>query len=113
MNTFIISQFKYCHLTWMFHNRTINNKINRLHERALRLAYDDENSSFHQLLILDNSVTVHHGNLHNLDYFIFCTSLYLSPIPVQDIFKKQGNICDLRNKRSWVSMKVRSVHYGT
>ena len=35
MKTFIISQFNYCPLTWMFHNRTLNNKINRLHERAL------------------------------------------------------------------------------
>ena len=53
MKTFIISQFNYCPLTWMFHNRTINNKINRLHERALRLVYDDENLSFEELLELD------------------------------------------------------------
>ena len=41
MKTFITSQFNYCPLTWMFHNRTLNNKINKLHERALRLVYDD------------------------------------------------------------------------
>ena len=50
----------------MFHNRTLHNKINRLHERALRLAYDDDNSSFQELLNLDNSMTVHHRNLHKL-----------------------------------------------
>ena len=37
MQTFIISQFNYCPLVWMFHNRTMNNKINKLHERALRV----------------------------------------------------------------------------
>ena len=37
MKTFITSQFNYCPLTWMFHNRTFNNKINRLHERTLRV----------------------------------------------------------------------------
>ena len=31
MKTFIESQFNYCPLIWMFHSRTINNKINRLH----------------------------------------------------------------------------------
>ena len=36
MKTFITSQFNYSPLTWMFHNRTLNNKINKLHERALR-----------------------------------------------------------------------------
>ena len=33
---FIESQFKYCLLVWMFHGRQINDKINKLHERALR-----------------------------------------------------------------------------
>ena len=37
MKTFIESQFNYCPLIWMFHSRTINNKINRLHERTLRI----------------------------------------------------------------------------
>ena len=55
MKTFITSQFNYCPLTWTFHNRTLNNKINKLHERALRLAYDNDSSSFNELLDLDNS----------------------------------------------------------
>ena len=31
MNSFFASQFNYCRLVWMCHNRTVNNKINRLH----------------------------------------------------------------------------------
>ena len=34
MTTFIESQFNYCPLVWMFHSRTLNNKINQLHEMA-------------------------------------------------------------------------------
>ena len=41
MKTFIESQFNYCPLNWMFHSCTINDKINRLHERALRIVYSD------------------------------------------------------------------------
>ena len=41
MNAFIESQFSYCPLVWMFCSRTINNKINHIHERALRLVYLD------------------------------------------------------------------------
>ena len=37
MKTFIEAQFNYCTLVWMFHNRTMDNKINTLHERALRV----------------------------------------------------------------------------
>ena len=37
--SFFEAQFKYCPLIWMFCSRKINNKINKLHERALRLVY--------------------------------------------------------------------------
>ena len=33
---FIESQFKCCPLVWMFHGKQINDKVNKLHERALR-----------------------------------------------------------------------------
>ena len=41
LKAFIESQFSYCPLIWMFHSRSLNNRINRLHERALRLVYKD------------------------------------------------------------------------
>ena len=41
MKSFILSQFNYCPLVWMFHSRECNNRINRIHERALRIAYRD------------------------------------------------------------------------
>ena len=44
------SQFKYCPLVWMFHGRRVNNKINHLHERTLRMIYEDSTSSFDTLL---------------------------------------------------------------
>ena len=47
-----ISQFNYCQLILMCHNRTKTNKINRLHERWPRLLYKDKNS-FHDLLEMD------------------------------------------------------------
>ena len=46
MNSFFISQFNYCPLVWMCHHCSVNNKINHLHERCLRIAYSDSMSSF-------------------------------------------------------------------
>ena len=37
MKAFITSQFNYCPLIWMFHSRQLNNQINEIHDRALRL----------------------------------------------------------------------------
>ena len=50
MKTFTEFQFNYCPIIWMFHSQTINKKINRLHERALRIAYSDFKPSFEGLL---------------------------------------------------------------
>ena len=63
---FLESQFKYCPIVWMFHSRRINNKINRLHERSPRIAYDDGVSTFHQLLAVGKSFCFHHQNIQRL-----------------------------------------------
>ena len=67
MKAFITSQFGYCPLVWMFHDRKLNNSINRIHdERALRLVYKQDNLSFIELLEKDNSVTIHERSLEVL-----------------------------------------------
>ena len=50
MKAFIASQFSYCSQIWIFHSRNLNNKINRIHEEALRLLYQN-NLSFLNFLI--------------------------------------------------------------
>ena len=60
MKAFVESQFSYCPLIWMFHSRGLNNKINRIHERALRITFNDKSSTFQELLDKKNSVTIHH-----------------------------------------------------
>ena len=52
LRAFIQSQFSYCPLIWMFHLRTLNSKINRLHEKALRIVYGDYKFGFDELLFI-------------------------------------------------------------
>ena len=96
MKAFIESQFNYCPLVWMFHNRTLNNKINRLHERALRIVYKDENgiSTFKDLLQKDGAVKVHDRNLQRLAIEMFKVENNLTPLPIQELFKDQINSYD-------------------
>ena len=54
MNAFITSQFSYCPLVWMSHSRTMENRINKIHKKALRFVYKDEtNLSLDDLLKKD------------------------------------------------------------
>ena len=66
MNVFFNSQFNYCPVIWMCHNRTANRKINRLHERCLNMIYNDKQSSFKMLLEKDCSVFIHDRNIQCL-----------------------------------------------
>ena len=113
MKSFVTSNFNYCPLTWMFHNRTLNNKINRLHERALRLVYNDASLSFQELLDLDDSMTIHHRNLQKLATEMYKIKNNLSPQPVKDIFNEAKNNYNLRYEKYWELDNARTVFYGT
>ena len=64
MNAFIISHFSYSPLVWMFHGRTLNNRINKTHEKVLRIAYKDQTFlSFDDLCKRDKSARIRQKNL--------------------------------------------------
>ena len=65
------SQFGNRPTVWMFHNRRLNNSINNIHERALKLVYRDFHKSSEELLELDNSVHTHQNNLQMLPTRIY------------------------------------------
>ena len=96
MKAFIESQFGYCPLVWMFHSRSLNNKINRKHERALIITYNDKSSSFQNMLEKDNSVTIHHRNIKILVTETYKLLQGLSPPLTNEIFVERNNNYSLR-----------------
>ena len=112
MKAFIQSQFNDCSLVWMFHSRIINNKINKLHERALRVVYKNTNLTFEELLILDNSVTIHHKNLQKLAVQMYKIKNNLSLPLIKELFKSHESHYELRDARCWEIPHVRTISYG-
>ena len=55
VNLFITSHFSHYPLVWMFHSRRLNNRIDHIHERALKIIYQDYDSSFKELLRKDKT----------------------------------------------------------
>ena len=106
-------QFNYCPLIWMCHNRTYCNKINRFHERCLRLIYNDKRSSFEDLLEKDNCVSKHHKNLQALAIEMFKIHTKTSPEIMKEVFlvKEKGNY-NLSNQTDFVISKVKGVNHG-
>ena len=76
---YIFSQFSYCPLVLMCHTRSLNSKINRIQERALRIVRRDYSSSFKELLQKDKSITIHQKNLQYLTIEIYNVRMGISP----------------------------------
>ena len=110
LNAFITAQFSYAPVNWMFHSRKLNNRINQIHERALRLVYNNYTSSFDELLLKDNSFRIHHRNLQKHAIEIFKVKLGLAP--EINIFPIIENPYDLRKETKFKSRNVHTVRYG-
>ena len=88
--TFIESQFAYCPLVWMCCDKTSDNRINHLHERALRTVYNDNVSTFEKLLEKGNSVTIHVRNLRILATELYKTKENLVAPTMYEIFEQRN-----------------------
>ena len=58
-------------LVWICYNRSLNTRINRLHERCLGIVYNGKKSNFNVLLVKDGSVSIHYQNLQKLAVEMF------------------------------------------
>ena len=111
MKSFIISQFNYCPIIWMYCQRRCNNTINRIHERALRIAYNDYVSDFKTLLSNENSVTIHQRNIQALILEIYKTLNNLNPAFMNEIFYLKEHNYSTRIQ-NLVYPNPRTVSYG-
>ena len=90
MEEFDISQFNYCSLVQMFHSRKLNNRINLIHERAVKLNYKKNHSSFNEHLKKDNSRSIYSGNLHLLAAEIYKVESGIVPQIMKEMFELNG-----------------------
>ena len=120
MSYYITSQFNYCPLVWMIHNRKLNKKINKVHERALRIVSGDHKTSFLELLnsfleLLNfESVTIHQRNLQYLLIEIYKVKKVISPTIMNEIFQFFENpVYELSSGVHLPSRNSRTTFFGT
>ena len=93
IEAFSTSVFNYFPLIWTFHSRQLNNRINKIKERALRLVCKDNKLTFNDFFKLDSSVTIYQRKIQ---------------IPATEIFK----VKNLRSEaRHFKREKVESTHH--
>ena len=92
----------------MFHSRPAYNKINRLHERALRIVYDDDVSAFDQLNVMDKSFCIPHQNIQKLLTEIIKTLHDIPGNSLKELFVRRESKINLPSKPELV-IPVNSV----
>ena len=97
----------------MFCSKNNNNRITQLHERALRIVYGNDTSTFKELLKRDNSVCIHHRNIQSLAIEMFKSQNGFSPIIMQDVFMKRDIKYNLRSQTDFKSSGTSTVHKCT
>ena len=107
---FIESQFKYRPLVWMFHGRQINDKINKLHENALRIVYND--TSFEELLVKDKTFTIHHQNIQSLANQMYKTVNNVPGGNLSEFFVSSNHNYNLRSRSELTVPSINTVFKG-
>ena len=96
---FISGQFNSCPLIWMFSFISSYTKINKLHERSLRLCHNDYTSSYDELLSKQDLVKIHIRNIQQPMTEIFKYLKDISPPIMNKIFRLKNIPCTIRNPR--------------
>ena len=114
LNSFNTAQFNYCLLIWMCHSRTLENRINRIQERALRIVYNDYKSNFKELLERDHSFTFHERNIQYLAIEAYKVKNGLSPVIINDVFQFGKNSAyELRSGYHPQRTNIQTLHFGS
>ena len=112
-NAFIMPQFSCCPLIWMFHSRAMEHRINRIHERTLRLIYSNQHQlTFKELLEKNKTVSNHQRNLQTLATEIYKAKNKISPKVVNSLFEFTNKNYDHRNASILKRNRYFTVHHG-
>ena len=108
-NSIIKSQFKYCPPVCRFWSRRSNSLGNNVHERGLRIVYDDHSSSYSELLMTKNERYIHQQNINVLIKKLKVWKRSLSLSLINGIFHVCEINYNLRNFQKIENSKKKTV----
>ena len=92
-NSFIMSNFNYCPVVWMFTSKSSLSKLEDIQRRALRFVLDDYTSDYHELLNKADVPGVKIMALRYLAIEVYTCVNGLNPKYLNDLFIIQNTTC--------------------
>ena len=96
INAYIKSLFNYCPLVWMFCYRRIMHKMNKIHERSLRLLLKNYKDDFQDLLRSSGDISIHQRCINSLLTEVYKYIHGLSSEIMNEGFSTGANIYNTR-----------------
>ena len=111
-NSFLLSNFNYCPLIWIFCGKQCNKEINRVHKRALRALLGDYESTFEGLFTKNNEIAIHTKNLQKLITEIYKSLNHENPSFMGEFFVQRELTYDLRIKNTLQIPPAKTISFG-
>ena len=116
--SFIMSNFDYCPVIWHFCGRQNNTKIEKIHNRALKIVYNDYDSEYDALLQRFGTNTVFQLRINRILNEVYKTVNKLNPSYLNPIFDVKSLPYALRDSlkltqpiKDTTTFGLRSVSY--
>ena len=111
-NSFILCHFNYCPLVWHHCSKQSMEKMEKVQERGLRLVFNDNDSSYSELLSKADKNTLYIDRLKKIALFVFKCSNNLGPPIAHDMFEIKDIPYNFRDSNRAVQPKVNSTTFG-
>ena len=96
INAYVKSLFNYCPLVWMFCDRGIIHKMNKIHKPSLRLLLKNYKDDFQDLLRSSGDISIHQRCINSLLTEVYKYIHGLSPEIMNEVFSTRANIYNTR-----------------
>ena len=113
IQSFIYSNFEYCHLFRYFSSSKSLQNIEKLQERALRFLYNDHTNSYNELLSMLEKCKMVISRQRALCIEMFKTVKQLNPSFMQNIFKLRTSCYSLRNPNDLAHVRPNQATFGS
>ena len=111
-NSFVMSNFNYCPIVWMFTSKKSLEKIENIQKRALRFVLNDYQSNYHDLLNKSEATGIKIMTLRLLAIEVYKCVNNFNPEYLNEMFTKKNCPYDLRDTCILERPKAYTTQYG-
>ena len=110
--SFIMSNFNYCPIVWMYTTKKLLDRIENIQKRALRFVLNDYHSNYHDLLIKSEATGIKITTLRLLSIEVYKCVNDLNPEYLNEMFTIKNYPYDCRDNSILERPKSNTTKYG-